>query len=175
MHTAAFVSADFAVGALARKKPLPQASHCVSLVGVPADTVHSPREHVLCTPEHATLSDASLLLSLGAANRNLPLLHVLHCVSDVTVPALAVHSPAEQVLCAGHTNVSSSTALPVGADARNRPPLQAWHCVSLVPVPAAWVHSPFLHLECAAHVSVAVLVGDAKALKNPIWQDAHTG
>ena len=128
---------QFARGCLSTEDTDTTSLHCVSRVDVPVVSVHSPREHVLCTPEHATRSDASLVLSLGAANRNLPLLHVLHCVSDVTVPALAVHSPAEQVLCAGHTNVSSSTALAVGADARNRPPLQARHCVSLVGVPAA--------------------------------------
>ena len=90
VHTA-FVSADLLVGALARKKPLAQALHCVSRVAVPADTVHSPCEQVLWIPEHATVSDASFALFLGAATRNLPFPQALHTVLVLQVPALDVH------------------------------------------------------------------------------------
>ena len=159
MHTAAFVSADFAVGALARKKPLPQASHCVSFVGVPADTVHSPREHVLCTLEHATRSDASLVLSLGAANRNLPLLHVLHCVSVLEVPALAVHSPASHFACAMHTSVTVDLA---ETKALKKPDEHVAHDGCAVASPARNVYLPAPHFVCRVHVII------------PPWYDART-
>ena len=96
--TASCSTAVLLVGADARKRPEPQASHCVSLLLVPTLCVHSPREQVLCTPAHATASDASFALVAGASILNLPLLHVEHCVSVVELPALTVHSPAEQVL-----------------------------------------------------------------------------
>ena len=174
VHTA-FVSNALPVGALARKKPLLHAVHCVSWVGVPAAAVHSPCEQVLWIPEHALASDASLALSFGGFALNLPLLHVLHCVSDVAVPADVVHWPAEQVLYAAHTDASCSAVLAVGAEARNRPVLQALHFVSNVPVPAACVHSPRLHVACTMHASVLVLVVDPVPLKNPPLQDSHTG
>ena len=135
MHTS-FASADLPVGAVPRKKPLAQAVHCVSRLGVPAASVHSPREHVLWIPEHASASDASFALEFGAFTRNLPLLHVAHCVSVVELPPREVHSPAEQVLCDKHTCVSFSAVLPLGADARKRPELQGVHCVSLLLLPA---------------------------------------
>ena len=53
------------------------------------------------------------------------------------VPALAVHSPAEQVLCASHTDVSTSAVVTLGANDRYRQLLQAVHCVSLLLVPAS--------------------------------------
>ena len=128
IHNTSFVSANlFVVGACARKKPLPQALHCVSRVDVPAASVHSPREQFLCTPVHATTSDASLDLFTGASNLNLPLLQAKHWVSDVTVPDFAVHSPAEHFRCSLHTTVSSSSLLAGEWDARNRPKLQFRH------------------------------------------------
>ena len=148
----------------------------MSRVDVPAASVHSPAEHVLCTPEHASASDASFALLPGAAPRNLPEPHVKHCVSAVEVPALDVHSPAEQVLCALHTTPSCSTAvLALAADDRKRPELQALHCVSLLLVPTTCVHSPALHFAWAVHASVAMLVADVERLKNPALHVSHTG
>ena len=148
----------------------------MSRVDVPAASVHSPAEHVLCTPEHASASDASFALLAGAASRNLPPPHVKHCVSAVEVPALAVHSPAEQVLCASHTTPSCSTAVfALGAEDRKRPEPQALHCVSLLLVPTICVHSPALHVAWAVHASVAMLVGDVALLKNPALHVSHTG
>ena len=90
VHTS-FASAVLFLGAFARKNPLAQGVHSVSLVGVPAASVHSPREQVLWTPEHASASDASCELSTGGTSLYLPLLQVKHWVSVVEVPACAVH------------------------------------------------------------------------------------
>ena len=148
----------------------------MSRVDVPAASVHSPAEHVLWTPEHASDSDASFALLPGAASRNLPEPHVEHCVSAVEVPALDVHSPAEQVLCTSHTAPSCSTAVfALGADDRKRPELQPLHCVSLLLVPTTCVHSPALHVAWAVHLSVAMLVEDVALLKNPVLHVSHTG
>ena len=157
LHTSFFVSAAFPVAALARKKPLPQAAHCVSRVDVPAATVHSPCAHVLCDPEHASTSDASLLLSFGADSLNRPLLHVLHCVFKVTVPAPAVHCPASHLACAVHPSVAVDFA---DTDPLKKPAEHVTHNGCALVLPAFSVYLPGPHFVCRVQVMI------------PPWYDA---
>ena len=131
----------------------------MSLVLVPTDTVHSPCEQVLCIPEHADASDTSFALFFGAATRNRPLLHALHTVSALQVPALAVHCPALHLACALHASVAVDVT---DTDALKKPDEQVTHNGCEVAFPALTVYLPVTHFVCCVHVIV------------PPWYDART-